>query len=151
MTEHEAYAQALTEVQRGTPINEIWLKAFAHLTGSKESQTAKYVLFRGEQLLANDRKMRANEAIKQVSAKTSEIINPLIKVAVGCAVFVAFILFTIFLASIAMAAHEASSVLGAIVAVAAIIAVVYVAAKTWQKLERFFGLNIDPDWQKKAE
>lgn len=69
--------RASTELESGKPMRDIWLKAFAHSDGSKNSANAKYLLFRSQQLRDNYQKeliAKATSTAISTAASTSRII-----------------------------------------------------------------------------
>jgi uncharacterized membrane protein YhaH (DUF805 family) len=67
MTEEDAYASALHELQTGTMNPGIFAKAMAYCDGDESKAKANYLRFRAEQLLKEDRSLLVSQRAHLVS------------------------------------------------------------------------------------
>lgn len=82
LSESDAFRIAHEEVKRKCVREDVWLKAFAHGNGDERSTTAKYVLFRAEELMSTHAqaiaaKQRAaiSSRVKSAATKTVETVS----------------------------------------------------------------------------
>lgn len=95
MTETEAYEVARTEIEGGHPVHDIYLKAYANSNGDDKSIAAKYVLYRSQQIIAEEKSRRSRERRADIiknSAKATDVVFKLFSLLVVGVVIVAFFL-----------------------------------------------------------